>query len=336
MLFPPAISDEKIIACLRQEFGQRIERLDFLPLGADMGTAVYRATAADGMPYFCKLRSGNFNETSVEMPRFLSQQGVAQVIPPLPTLEGGLWAGLEDYHVILYPFIEGVDGYTQELSEPQWAEFATALQRLHAARPPAELAAKIPVETYAPEWRERCRQSLRRLEAETFTDPVMRSLAGYLLPRRETVHELIRRAEHLAQVLLAQPAENVPCHADMHPGNLHIHPSGRLFIVDWDDVIYAPKERDLMFIGGGQGFLNRTAQEEESLFYRYYGPVEIDPFALAYFRCERALIDIAVECEHIFEGTLAEEDRAQSLQFLHWGFEPNAAIEMALQTAWPG
>ncbi len=33
-----------------------------------------------------------------------------------------------------------------------------------------------------------------------------------------------------------------------------------LYIVDWDNPILAPKERDLMFIGGGQMGDGRTAQ----------------------------------------------------------------------------
>ena len=44
------------------------------------------------------------------------------------------------------------------------------------------------------------------------------------------------------------------CHKDIHGGNILIRTDGQppvLYILDWDDPILAPKERDLMFIGGG-------------------------------------------------------------------------------------
>jgi spectinomycin phosphotransferase len=44
-----------------------------------------------------------------------------------------------------------------------------------------------------------------------------------------------------------------------------------LYIIDWENPILAPKERDLIFIDGAQGFRGYSAQEEEILFYRGYG-----------------------------------------------------------------
>jgi spectinomycin phosphotransferase len=36
-----------------------------------------------------------------------------------------------------------------------------------------------------------------------------------------------------------------------HAGNVVVGADNELTIVDWDEPILAPKERDLMFIGGG-------------------------------------------------------------------------------------
>ena len=65
MLERPDLQDEKIIACLREEYGLLIDRVAFLPLGADLNTTVFRIVARDEKPYFLKLRAGNLNETSV-------------------------------------------------------------------------------------------------------------------------------------------------------------------------------------------------------------------------------------------------------------------------------
>ena len=49
MLEKPNLEDEKIIACMQAEYGIRIVQTAFLPLGGDLGTAVYRAVAGDDL-----------------------------------------------------------------------------------------------------------------------------------------------------------------------------------------------------------------------------------------------------------------------------------------------
>jgi spectinomycin phosphotransferase len=50
MLEKPDIKDEKIINCLKQEYGLPVTSITFLPLGADLNTAVYCATTQDQTP----------------------------------------------------------------------------------------------------------------------------------------------------------------------------------------------------------------------------------------------------------------------------------------------
>jgi spectinomycin phosphotransferase len=119
---------------------------------------------------------------------------------------------------------------------------------------------------------------------------------------------------------------------DLHAGNILIDVNGALYIVDWDNPILAPKERDLMYAGGGQFGEARTPQQEEVLFYEGYGPASIDPTALAYYRYERIVEDIAVFCEQIFSTNDGGEDRKQGLRYLMSNFDPNGAIEIAYRS----
>ncbi|HSL43993.1 MAG TPA: phosphotransferase [Anaerolineales bacterium] len=329
MLEKPDIQDKKIITCLQVEYGLRIIQIAFLPLGGNLCTAVYRAVAEDGMLYFCKLRCSDFDEISVELPRFLSEQGITQIIPPLPSNTGQLWAKLEAFHVILYPFVEGTSGFQDKLTEGQWADFGAALQRIHTLSLPPALRQKMQKENYSPESRDICREVLQRLESERFNDSIMAGLASFLLPKRETILNFIGHAERLAQALASRSTELVLCHSDIHPGNLFIDKNGALFIVDWDSPVLAPKERDLMFIGGGQGYVGVNDQEEEAHFYRYYNLSAVDPVAMAYYRYERNLYDLSVECPRIFSSTLNAQDRARSLEIVTWLFLPGSSIEMA-------
>jgi spectinomycin phosphotransferase len=95
MLEKPDLPEQRIGSCLRDEYGLNAVQVTFLPLGADQHTAVYRVVADDKRPYFLKLRSGNFDETSVALAKFLNDQGLAQIIPPLTAQAGQLWANLD-------------------------------------------------------------------------------------------------------------------------------------------------------------------------------------------------------------------------------------------------
>jgi spectinomycin phosphotransferase len=333
MLEKPDIQDEKISACLRDEYGLRVVQVAFLPLGADRNTAVYRVVADDERAYFVKLRGGLFDEISVALPKFLGEQGIAQIIAPLATKTGQLWANLDAFKVILYPFVEGRNGYEVELSERQWRDLGAALKRVHTAQAPPALTRRIRQETYSPRWRASVKTFLARIEDDVFDEPVAVKLAAFLKAKRAEVLDLVGRAERLAQALQARSPEFIVCHSDMHAGNILVEADAAAFyIVDWDEPILAPKERDLMYAGGGLLGGWRAPQDEEALFYRGYGQTQVDPTALAYYRYERIVQDIAVYCEQLFLSDEGGEDREQSLRYLRSNFLPQGTIEIAYES----
>jgi len=103
MLEKPDLQDEKIIACLRDEYGLNVVQAAFLPLGADRNTAVYRVVTDNATPYFVKLRRGVFDETTVVVPKLLHDQGIMQIIAPLSTRSRQLWTRLGSFNLTLYP-----------------------------------------------------------------------------------------------------------------------------------------------------------------------------------------------------------------------------------------
>jgi spectinomycin phosphotransferase len=308
-----------------------ITQVTFLPLGADHNTAVYRVDTDNGKAYFLKLRSGVFDETSVALPRLLSDQGITQIVPPLTTKSGRLWGSLDAYKVILYPYVKGDNGYAVEMSTDQWIEFGAAIKKIHSVELPPTLFEPMQQEKYSSRWRELGKAFQDRVERDVFEEPVSGKLSNLLRDNREVILDLVRRAEQLAEILQARSPEFVLCHSDIHAGNILIEPGDTLYIVDWDEPILAPKERDLMFIGV-KGFLGRSVQEEETLFYQGYGQTEIDPAALAYYRYERIVQDIASYSEFILSSDEGGEDREQSFEYLKSNFLPNSTIEIVYQT----
>lgn len=332
MLEKPDLQDDKIIACLQSEHGLAVAQLEFLPLGADNHSAVYRANTEDGTPYFVKFRLDNFDAVSVTLPKSLSEQGVTQLIPPLATKTGQLWVELDSFNLILYPFVAGRNGYEVDLSEQNWRDFGATLKRIHSAVIPPAIIRQIQRETYSPQWRELVRGFLERLEVDVFDDPVAADLATFLQSRLGEILRLVERTEKLAQTLQGQSPEFIVCHSDLHAGNVLIDANGAFYIVDWDNPILAPKERDLMYVGGGLMGEGRTPEEEERLFYETYGQTQVDPVALAYYRYERIVQDIAEFCKEIWLNSGSGEDRAQSLRYLKGIFGANGVLEIAYQS----
>lgn len=327
MLEPPELPEEQLRACLRDAYGFEPATLAFLPLGADTSTAVYRAVAPDGEASFIKLRRGAFNGVSVTFPRWLSDRGMETIIPPLPTTAGQLWTQLGPFTVVRYPFVTGADAYGTPLSERQWHSFGAAVRQLHSATPPAALGQAIRHETYGDEARRQVRALLAQLPAPP--DAIAARAAVGLQAHRETILALVERAETLARRLRHDARPTVICHGDLHAGNLLIDAEGHLYLVDWDTLIRAPRERDLMFIGGGQGFVGVSPDEETRLFYAGYGPAQLDQVALAYYRYERIVQDIAAFGEELILGGAGGADREQSLRYLMTNFAPGGTIAIA-------
>ena len=347
MLEKPDIAEGLIRTRLAEAFGLRLRELAFLPLGADVNTAVYRGVAEDKTPYFLKLRKGAFDEITVSVPHFLKAQGIGAIIAPLETTTGQLWAGLGDFKMILYPFVEGQNGYQAALSDGQWCDFGAALHSIHAtltgvqgsAPLPPALAMRIPRETFSSEWREMVKAFQAQVEENEYADPAAAKLAALMRARREEIRRLVARTDALGLALQSRPHttltgvqgtpagwEWVLCHTDIHPGNLLLGAKDALYIVDWDNPVLAPKERDLMLIGG---CLTWNSPRQEALFYQGYGPTEIDPTALAYYRYERIIQDIAAYCQQLLLSSAGGQDREQSFAYFASIFLPGHEIEIA-------
>ena len=334
MLEKPNINDDLTISRLQEEYELRVAHLTFLPLGADEGSAVYRVVTDDGTAYFLKLRK-NFDEIVVTVPLFLKSQGIQEIIAPFETKSEQGWADFGEYKMILYPFIEGKNGFEMELSDHHRRNLGTALKGIHTAQVPPELKRLIPQETFSPRWRDSLKSFQAQVEDKTFDDPTAVKLSEFMKSKRDEITHLVERAEQLASELQSKPLEFVLCHTDIHGGNILIGrgkacsaPTENLYIVDWDAPLLAPKERDLMFIGGGIDKIWKTTREE-AVFYEGYGKMEINLSALAYYRYERVIEDLVVICEQLLLTDEGGADREQAYRWFTSNFEPGQTIEIA-------
>jgi spectinomycin phosphotransferase len=331
MLTPPDLNTETIADHVRDTWSVDTARVTFLPIGADVNSAVFRLDTTDGVAYFLKLRRGPFHEIAVSVPAFLHDHGAAAVMAPLPSADGALWVEGHGFAWMLYPFFAGSNGFERPMSDAQWIALGKSVRAVQTAVLPESLVARIPREDYSPQWRDITLAFDRQAEADAFTDPQAARLAAFWRIKGREIRAMVERAAHLAQILRRRALPFVLCHTDLHAGNVLLGAENELVIVDWDDPIFAPKERDLMFIGGGIGG-NWNTPREESLFYEGYGATEIDSAALAYYRYERIVADLAAYGEQIFGVRGSVEDREDGVRKVIGGFAPGQVVEIAHRT----
>jgi spectinomycin phosphotransferase len=333
MLERPDIPDDAILTGLRDHYGLNAARIEFLPLGADVNTAVFRADAVDDTAYFVRLRGGSFDDLSIHVPKWLHDHGLTAIIPPLEAHNGALWADLGGYKLAVFPFIAGDDAYTVDLLDRHWIDLGGAVRALHMAQLPPAVIDRLPRESYRDDWRRQVEAFQQMTEDRAFADPIAAQMAAFVRGQRAVIDDLVRRARDRAAQLQAGDVPLVLCHGDLHAGNVLIDRQQRLYVVDWDTLILAPKERDLMAPGGGLFASRRAPEAEEHLFYRGYGPVEIDRAALVYYRCERIVQDIAAYCQEILLTEGDGADRRSGLRQLMNQFAPGEVVSLALESA---
>jgi spectinomycin phosphotransferase len=329
MLTPPDLSQDSLLQCLSEAYGLNNAQARFLPLGADVNSAAFRVAAADGTAYFLKLRRGEFDSSVVAVPAFLHhEQGIDAVMPPLPTTDGPLSVQREGFDWALYPFFDGANGFERALSDAQWRALGAAMAAIHRTELPEALSARLPRERYAHQWREGVRRYQRRFINGVNGDDIVQRFFAFWEAHAEDIDTIVYRSEQLASILLERPPQLVPCHADLHAGNVLLGDGERLAIVDWDMLMLAPKERDLMFIGGGVGHAwNQPAQE--ALFFEGYGAADIDAVALTHYRYERITKDILEICDVVFDAAAGTQDREEALRQMTGQFQPDDVVAIA-------
>jgi spectinomycin phosphotransferase len=331
MLEKQFLSNESIINCLNTDYGLEIATLSFLPLGADMNASVYKAQTYDKRSYFIKLKRFYNHEINIKVSRLLYESGIQQIIHPIHTIYGQQIQQIGDFTLIVYPFIEGQNGFNRDLTQDQWMMLGQTLRQVHEIEVPFIMQNQIRREAYSTTWRNAVRSILHHIEAEPHNDEIALDLVRFMKKNKVMIQRLVNRAEQLSEKIEKLSVPFVLCHADIHGGNVLIDEKNSIYIVDWDEPMMAPKERDLMFIGGGVANVWNKPNEEE-FFYKGYGATEINRIILAYYRHERIVEDIALLCQELLLAPVSGADKREMYgQFMDM-FEANGVVDIAFRT----
>jgi spectinomycin phosphotransferase len=331
----PAVRDEQVTAILRERYALDITGLAFLALGHDSNAWTFRASAGDDEAWFVKIRR-HIDPARLGLAGFLRDGGLEAVVAPIATSEGDSSVAIDDLHLIVYPFIDGAVAAETGLTDEQWIEYGRIGAALHATRLPPDLEAALPRERFRSVWSDAIGRLDDAAMAYRGDEAARPELVSFWRTHRDEILHLAQRAEEIGRSLRerldgrAARMQLVPCHADFHTHNLLVDALGGLRVIDWDEAMLAPRERDLMFVKGSPIGLAPGAREL-GLFEAGYGPLDIDPVKLAYYHSDWAIQDIASYGEQVLLDDIGPESRAYALRLFLSIFAAGGEAEVANQ-----
>jgi spectinomycin phosphotransferase len=215
------------------------------------------------------------------------------------------------------------------MTDEQWCEFGATLQAVHSSGLDEEFRGRLPVETFALPSGALVRRILDLLDPTEFKNVVAAQFATFWRENAARIRQMLTRAEELGRQLQSRPFDHVLCHADIHAANILVSDDGQIHLIDWDGPLIAPRERDLLFVVGS--IIARSVEpRQEELFFAGYGPVEIDPRALVYYRYERIVEDLGeIGRSVLLDPSPSDQMRAEESRLARSFFAPGGDIDHA-------
>jgi len=312
MKFEPVLQKTALMETIQQAYGHPVCALTFLPVG--MVGFHYIAECIDGKRIFVTLLSDSYLakiqtsrlDFTLELTSKLLEGGMFTAQPAIHrTLDGKLKTHFQGQPLIIYDYIDGI---TLGEIQPYPTEVLTNLGRLVAKlhRATANIGVDVPyIEHFRLPFEEPLLAGLKDLERISANDrPGKVELREILLPRRETIFHLLLRLHELGDAGRALNPPLVLVHTDITPNNILCTPQGDLILVDWEGIMLAPAEHDLVLFAG-EGFATLLAE-----YYRAAAKPRLHPELFAYYCHRRNLEDITGFMVSVLtENTTAEQDR---------------------------
>ncbi|HAT8227136.1 TPA: aminoglycoside O-phosphotransferase APH(9)-Ia [Legionella pneumophila] len=315
---------------LKVYYGIDIHAVQLIVGGADMNAFGYKADS-ESNSYFVKLKYGHHDEINLSIIRLLYDSGIKEIIFPIYTRDTKLFQQIDHFKIIVYPFIDAPNGFTQNLTEKQWQQLGKVLRQIHETSVPTAIQQRLRKETYSPKWREMVRSFYNKIGFDDSDDQITADFKSFFNQKIDSIHRLVDSSEELSQKIQPDLDKYVLCHSDVHAGNVLVVNEESIYIIDWDEPMLAPKERDLMFIGGGIGNV-WNKHHEIDYFYEGYGKTNVDKIILSYYRHERIVEDIAVYGQDLLSRDQNDESRLGSFKHFKSMFDPNNVVEIALSS----
>jgi spectinomycin phosphotransferase len=326
MLVEPNLDLAALADALQRGYGLTASAVRFVPVGET--SWCYQATDEHRGRWFLKLARPRAIEA--ERAEFALQLGDAlaglglPVPRPRPTRSGELWCWLGGLRVAVFDFIDGQPLSHQDLRLPEMTrQTARLVAAVHAATP--ALAVAVPFVERFEVWTDGLHRCLAELQPDTTAGGLRGEARALVWPQRGALLAMQERLLTLGAAARSRPTKRVLCHGDPIGDNLLADRGGRLWAVDWDGAVLAPRERDLALFAG-RGF-KRLLDDYEAAT----GTQDLHPDLVAFFLLRRNLDDLVDWLGAILAGDQPEEQARAGLDGVRWCLSRWDALEARIE-----
>ncbi len=183
--------------------------------------------------------------------RLFNDAGIKNITHPIKTITGELVFCLDKYPTALFNFIEWFNANDQPLNEDQRFALGKLLGKIHQAKKViGEFSIK---EDFKYGNINRLLETLDKIDSYIKDPSKYKSkTAQLLLKNKDKILNRVKELEGLGGKLRNQNIDFVICHSEPHAWNTMIDKEGEIYLIDWDDSLYAPREKDLNMIKNDQ------------------------------------------------------------------------------------
>lgn len=256
---------------------------------------------SDSGRHFAKIiktsRDSDILEQSLPVLRELHQLGIDHIIYPILTRDGQLSVALDGKILALFNCVEGEWRFDFPF-EP----YVHLLGEIHTISD--RIQTPLAREIFDSPYQDALWDGLNRLWAGTFTHPHEKALQDWALTHRAEIERDFPLMEQAAAILRAREPDFVLTHGDA-AGNVIVN-GDQVSIVDWDMVLFAPRERDTWFHFDDPRFLPQYQQIVPGY--------TIEPVAYRFYLYKRYFEDIVGYVEKILSPDSTDAVKQQNLK----------------------
>ena len=177
--------------------------------------------------------------------------GIVNIAHPIPTSHGQMRIQVRDFQIALFDWISGKTAQDHKLTDRQLERLGELLAKIHQSK---TVIGEYPVrENFAIPFRDRFLAIFDTLSKIVGKSTKYRTRVKlFLEPHRQKFMRELETLEKLQRKVEARRLEFVNCHGEPSPGNVLSSDNDEVHLLDWDDPIFAPKEKDLLFFKGNE------------------------------------------------------------------------------------
>jgi spectinomycin phosphotransferase len=172
--------------------------------------------------------------------------GIRNIAHPIATSNGQMRIRVGDFHIALFNWISGKTAQEHKLADRQLERLGELLVKVHQSK--TRIGDYAVGETFEIPFKDRLLaifDGMSKINGDS-TEYNMK-LKVFLEPLRHKFMQELETLETLQRKVKSMKLEFVNCHGEPSPGNVLSSDDGEVHLLDWDDPIFAPKEKDLLF-----------------------------------------------------------------------------------------